>query len=391
VKTIADVRAELDRKLSAHWHRWLTDTAAPDIPDENWPLRISLGRPDKDTLKGSFTELNRQAIEWQTVAAAEELELTWGNRSVRGTTQSLPTHLTLSGVHDTARIAGGGWPQRLGQAAERWATLQENFGQRATPKELRYVAGLSDVEFEMLVRAATWFRHNDATGLTPRQVPLEGVHGKWLNQHHACLEALSGRPSLGLTTRPSRILFTYLDPQHLAGGGRRHDSFTLGDTAQPAYRPQVAIICENKDTALLFPQVPCGVSIFGNGDAASRQLPHLPWLSEVPIVFYWGDIDVDGFECLNSLRAAGVHADSVLMDDATYSAYERHGSWTDSAGRVISGSAGKPLLHLTTNEDDLYRRLGHPEWQRVRRIEQERIPLEVGRTAVLLRLELAGR
>jgi hypothetical protein len=382
VKTVADVRAELERKLSTHWHTWLTSSGTASGGEAaRWPLTISLGRPEKEVLKATFAELNRAAIQWQDFAKHQDLQVTWTNRRISGTTLNFPTHLALSDLTQAAAVAGNGWPERLRDGDARWAVLQSQFGPSATAKELRYAATLDDVTFEMLCRAADWFRHHDAAGMTPRQVPLEGVHGKWLNRHHACLTALAGRETLGLVDRSSRILFNYLDPQHLERGGRRHDSHTIGDVSARAYAPQTVIICENKDTALLFHQVPGAVSIFGNGDAASRQLPHLPWLQDVPTILYWGDIDSDGFECLNSLRAAGIPAESILMDQDTYAAYERYGSWTDSAGKPLNGAGPKPLQHLTDGEAQLYGCLSDPTWQRVRRIEQERIPLRVGQLA----------
>lgn len=383
MKTVADVRTELDRKLNAHWHTWIAGApaTADAAAESRWPLAVVLGRPDRAGLKESFSSLNRDAISWRDLAAAQELQLRWANRVVSGTTQSLPTHVGLPDLDAAARLAEAGWPLRLQRARRRWQRLQERFGPAATAKELRYTDQLDDPTFETLLTAAEWFQRNDATGMTPRQVPLPGVHGKWLNQHHACLQALSGKPSLGLTSRPSRVLFRYLDPQHVAAGGRRYDSHTLGDASDIAYRPEIVVICENKDTALLFPDLQGGVSIFGNGDAASRQLPQLPWLAEVPVIYYWGDIDADGFECLHSLRAAGIRADSVLMDWATYETYEPYGSWTGPDDKPLTGTGGRELTNLTSSEANLYHRLVDPAWTRVRRIEQERIPLPAGLAA----------
>ena len=53
-----------------------------------------------------------------------------------------------------------------------------------------------------------------AHGLTPRQVPLPGVHAKWLNTHQAHVATLADfgrRIGLATQSRP-RIHFTYLDP-----------------------------------------------------------------------------------------------------------------------------------------------------------------------------------
>jgi len=56
-------------------------------------------------------------------------------------------------------------------------------------------------------------------------------------------------------------------------------------------------------------------------------------------------------------------------------AYERYGSPTDAAGRPLKPREEKPLIHLTGAERAVYTRLVDPAWSRVRRIEQERIPL----------------
>lgn len=384
MKTPDDVRAQLAAKLKAHWHVWLTDGTDAESGAQAWPLSLTLGRPSKDTLKQSFGEFNRTAIQWRDVATADGLQLRWENRVVTGSTViQLPTHLDVPDLDAAARVAGGEWPERLARARQRWQYLQDGFGTAATAKQLRYVDDLDDANFEMLTVAARWFKINDATGMTPRQVPVAGIHGKWLNQHHACLKALCGREDLGLVTRPSRVLFRYLDPQHLNAGRRRFDSHTLGDVAEVAYQPDVVIICENKDSALLFPDVPGAIAVFGNGDAAARQLPHVPWIATARSVLYWGDIDADGYECLNSLRVAGVPADSMLMNTTTYEAYELYGSWTDADGKPLTASPARALGELTAEEDQLYAKLVDPAWTRVRRVEQERIPLTVGRAAVL--------
>lgn len=126
---------------------------------------------------------------------------------------------------------------------------------------------------------------------------------------------------------------------------------------------------------LLFGEVPGGVSLFGNGDAAIRQLPAVPWLREIPLLVYWGDIDADGYEIVDALRAAGLPVHTILMDLGAYEQYERYGSPTDAAGTPLKPVASKPLVHLTEAERAVYDRLVDPTWTRVRRIEQERIPL----------------
>jgi len=44
------------------------------------------------------------------------------------------------------------------------------------------------------------------------------------------------------------------------------------------------------------------------------------------------------------------------------------------------------LLHLTDSERSMYDKLAAPEWTRVRRVEQERVPLSVAQAKVRERI-----
>src|ERR1700684_2089282 len=94
-------------------------------------------------------------------------------------------------------------------------------------------------------------------------------------------------------------------------------------------------------------------------------------------VIYWGDIDSAGLSIVNDLRVAGVNADTMLMDYATYEAYEPFGAWTDEKGRPIPCSRRRKLPALRPAEQHMYQMLTDPSSTRARRVEQERIPLGV--------------
>jgi hypothetical protein len=75
---------------------------------------------------------------------------------------------------------------------------------------------------------------------------------------------------------------------------------------------------------------------------------------------------------------AGVQVQTILMDYATFEEYEQYGAWTDEKGKPLPCAPRRQLPALTPGERDLYQLLTEPAWTRVRRIEQERIPLRVG-------------
>jgi hypothetical protein len=376
VKTRATVLTDLGRKVNNLWQATVMGDPS------GWPLRLPLGKPAKADLDTRWPTVRQWAVDWRTWAERTGLRVEWENRLVHGTTQSMPTHLTVPDIDIAAALLGGNWPDRIARGRVRHALLDEKFPHAATPATVRGVDPLTDTDFDLLCIAAAWFAVNDATGLTPRQVPIEGLHGKWLNTNRALLTLLAGRPTLGLVARPTRIHFTYLDPQHRADGGRYHDSLTLGDTMAPAYQPTVAVITENKDSAVYFPTVPGGITIEGNGNAATGLLHRVPWLLDVPQIVYWGDLDAAGYEIVNRLRSNGIPVETMLMDLGTYTAYERFGAWTDDKGNPLRCEARQYLPYLTAAEREVYEALTDPSCIRVRRIEQERIPLSVALEAL---------
>ena len=377
MKTPDQFVADVARRLTNTWNTDLTGQT------DSWPHVFPLGEILKAQLEGDFVGVQSGVLAWRDWAANHRVSLVSANRRVHGTTQPIPTHVNVEDIDAAALLAGTPWVQRLERGRLRAAALQDRFPQLEPPANvLRAVDRYTDSDFQLLCMAANWFTEHDATGLTPRQVPIEGFHAKWLNTHQALIVTLSGKTSLGLLPRhPPRIHFTYLDPNHRAAGGRWHDSATAGDSFSPAYEPTVVIVSENKDTAIQFPPLPGGISVEGDGYGGSTAAA-FPWLTGAKQLIYWGDIDAHGFEILDGFRAAGVPVASILMDLATYTEYARFGTKHDANGNVLTAGSRKALPHLTFDERAAYELLTDPGWGGVRRIEQERIPLSVARDVV---------
>jgi hypothetical protein len=245
------------------------------------------------------------------------------------------------------------------------------------------VTRLSDLDFELLCRAADWFATRSGAGLTPRQVPVEGLHAKWLNTRQHLVARLAGRDGLDLLPpHPARIHFTYLDPTHRASAGRVHDSATVGDATTLAYRPSIVVISENKDTAIHFPPIPGAVSIEGVGRGGAT-LAAFDWVRDADCLIYWGDMDADGLEILDGFRAAGLAARSLFMDVDSYTRWSRYGTNLDPKGQPLKVRTPAATRYLTDAEHELYLLLCDPSFTGHRRVEQERIPLAVAASAVL--------
>jgi hypothetical protein len=393
VKLPIDIVADLDRRLERTWAQTLSGEGETSV----WPKSFALSNSSSRAIEADFVKVVGVADEWHLWAQENNVErsavgtaaesaspstLAATNRRIGSTVYEIPSHLVVASAAEAARLCGSRWAGRLKLGERRLSELRRRFPELgAYAGMLRAVIGFTDVDFELLLRAGDWFAANSAMALTPRQVPLEGFHAKWLNTRQGLVATLAGKPDLELApNHPSRIHFSYLDPDHLAAGGRKYDSATIGDSFTPAYAPRVVIISENKDTAVNFPNLLGAISIEGEGSGGST-FASFAWITQAPIVIYWGDMDADGLEILNGFRAAGVPARSMLMNAEVFARWERFGTNVDKRGRPLTARAVRQVPHLSGEERALYEDLLDPLWRRVRRVEQERIPLAVARAA----------
>ncbi|MBR3317842.1 MAG: hypothetical protein IKG21_08535 [Atopobiaceae bacterium] len=283
--------------------------------------------------------------------------------------------------HDEQASARDSWPATLARARARRDLICEalpHVDAAACAKTVRTTDAWEDIQFELLLSAAAWFYEHDAHGLTPRQVPLPGIDAKWLdtvrNRQLVCL--LSDKEELGLVGRPARLEFAYVDPTHAQRCRRRFDSWVDGDSCELVYEPTTCVIVENKDTYLSFPALEGGICVFGAGKAGMAVAATFPGVCDAAEVFYWGDLDADGFEILNGYRERGVACQSILMDYVTLERFERYGTSLEKDHRTPIERERKDLPHLTEAERAAYDVLTDPTWTGHRRIEQEKIPLD---------------
>jgi hypothetical protein len=140
-------------------------------------------------------------------------------------------------------------------------------------------------------------------------------------------------------------------------------SLPLMDLAAPATQLALlpgaglrCVIVENKMVFLALPHLPDTLAIFGSGFQVK-----LPWLRDCSI-WYWGDLDAQGFQILARLRALFPQVVSLMMDGATLDAFREF---------AVAGtpSVVAELPQLTRGEQALFERLVHTNL----RLEQERI------------------
>lgn len=375
MKPVDLVRAEIEKYLARGWHRDVGESDAG-----RWPRTFNLGSISSAKADHHYAELMAWSHTWHDWSRDHGGELRLATRRIRGISHhDVPTHLTLADPDQAARCVGNGWPAKLERARHRAKQIRAAFPEANLANALRLADPHDDLDLDLALAAARWLADNPDVwpGLTARQVPVAGMHAKWLDTHRALVKTLAGLDELQLIERGTRVYWTYLDPEYRRSGGRVHDSLTLGDSVPLPYRPRVVVIVENKDTAILFPELPGGVAVEGNGMASVGLLPQVGWIATAQSIIYWGDIDRRGFEIVHGLRSRMPQVRTILMDQATFDRYEQYSTAVDERGTPLKPGTRLPVTELTDEERAVYLNLTNPAWTRNRRFEQERIPLAV--------------
>ena len=119
------------------------------------------------------------------------------------------------------------------------------------------------------------------------------------------------------------------------------------------------IIVENRTTLLTLPSRENTIALGGVGDSVTR-LRDVPWIGRGGAVFYWGDLDVDGFRILAGFRRLFPRVVAVMMDRETFRRH-RHRSVPGN------GRSADEQPTLGDDENDLLRSLAEENL----RVEQE--------------------
>jgi hypothetical protein len=381
VKSLDTARAEATKHLAAGWHVDVTGAGG-----SRWPKTIPLGTFNSADADARYAEVRDWSHAWHTWVRSQDVTLRTTTRRIRGIDHSdVPTHLVLEGPDQTAAAVADGWPARLHLARSRAKLIEARLPGADVAVALRLADHLDDVDFELALTAARWLADSPGAwvGLTPRQIPVAGLHAKWLDRNKPLVKALARIDDLTLAERGTRVYWTYLDPGYRRTGGRLHDSLTLGDNVPLPYDPALVLIVENKDTAVLFPDLAGAIVVEGNGNASVGLLHRVPWIASAHRVIYWGDIDARGYEILSGLRERLPQVRSVLMDRQTYEQFEDFGTNVDERGVLLNPRKRNALPNLSAPEREMYLNVTDPNWTRHRRLEQERIPLATGVEQVL--------
>ena len=127
-------------------------------------------------------------------------------------------------------------------------------------------------------------------------------------------------------------------------------------------------VVENKMNMLTFPNKESSIVVWGHGFGVDV-MKDVEWLNTKRI-YYWGDLDAQGFQILSELRSHFDHVESFLMDRETFNKYFEGDKGTET-------NVEKELCQ-TIEETDMFKYLKENNY----RLEQEKIPFEYAITKI---------
>ncbi len=357
------VREALQRRYRNRHRNWL---AGQDIGEDTWPLEFPLGCPSEGEAQLQGEAVREWVQAWRAFGGRGEL--VWCERRWRTLgTQQLPERLLLHAPEDVAAWIGEERRWRQGRChyqrlTTRWPALASRL-----PRHFDALADYSAADILRLETMLAWFEANPRSNLYPRQVPIAGIHSKWLEARMPLIADLMGNDSgCGLKEAPHIVRFRILDDalrQRLGGIG--DIAAPLDDISGLQLPVSRVYIVENVQTGLAFGDRPGSVVFMGLGYGITA-LTRLPWLSRAECI-YWGDLDTHGFAILSRARSCLPALASVLMDEATL--LEHTDLWVEENDQYPA--AELPLL--SDIEQQVYRGLKQQRWGVNVRLEQERI------------------
>lgn len=243
---------------------------------------------------------------------------------------------------------------------------------------IHYYVRIREEDFYPLCFAiAEYLEKDEGTHQYLREASIPGVDTKFLENHSFLLRTLwnSLFPEKPVENNDEMkqhffvkavpvpdICARSLDPSIPFFGVRKF--FLSNDEVASFNPPQKRIfITENKVNGYTFPDCRDSLILFGMGYGVLELARKALWLKGKE-VYYWGDLDSDGFNILSALRHLLPDVKSFLMDRDTLL------SFVDPSIKDTGNTASIPD-NLTVSEKMAWKEVHDHGW----RLEQERIPL----------------
>ncbi len=345
-----------------------------------FPFVIKLKTPTQKTFRESMATLDREIKSLESL----RLQLHYQEFEFKSVgKQRLPVHLEilsqemlLKFLHKEEEFAE--FARAYEEATTAFSSLKNLFILK--PNLLLQNRGV----IAELLAICRFFVANPKPDIYIRELSIEGVDTKFIQKNRAVVDSFlatileekhydvkitklseSGfEKKYGLKYELPLVRFRILD-EALYIQGLSDLSLTTEEFGSLNLECEHIFIVENKITMLSFMNVKKAIVLFGNGYGAGR-IKNAKWLKNKHI-YYWGDIDMDGFAILSQVRSYLPQTKSLLMDKRTLETFQNLA--VSSTSRSY-----KHLKHLNEEEQLIYERMANNYYGENFRLEQERIP-----------------
>jgi hypothetical protein len=364
---------EITRKARSHYRAFLRSALCHE---PFFPLEIPFGKPsattDYATLRHWVEQLQKGSKSALGYGYTVELR---ARKMQRYGQQSLPERIYIESEMDFLRLIqkqreAGDWRKRVDLTREQLPQLETWISKQLS----QFLAHLDD--WPELLLVCQYFMANPRPQLYMRELPIR-VHTKFIETHQPVLRSLLEFLIPADAFRPEEMSFErrfflrYDEPvircRLLDARLQQHLGWPADDLSVPLSQAATwnisslrVFIIENRMNFLTFPSTPDGIALWGSGFHAAN-LREWPWLHACHL-WYWGDLDAQGFEILSQVRRYFAHTRSLMMNEMTWERYQAY---------AVAGTPTtmKSTLLLTPEEYALYQMLTEQQL----RLEQEHI------------------
>lgn len=226
-----------------------------------------------------------------------------------------------------------------------------------------------------LLKVVSYFAQIPRPNLYIRELPIE-VHTKFIEQNktvlrelldvviapYVCEEEKEFEKRFNLKCSEPIVRMRILDKDAASScfNGVNDISMPVSQFCDLSIPVNKVFVVENLVNFLTFPQIPDAIVVWGKGYAVSAIKDSLMLKSSV--LYYWGDLDAQGFEILSQFRGYFPQTQSFLMDKNTFDKY-----FEGDSGTIRNVSVE---LNLTREERSLYEFIKNNNY----RLEQEKVP-----------------
>ena len=251
-----------------------------------------------------------------------------------------------------------------------------------------YPMKVIDNDWESLLKVCRYFKDTPKPHLYIRELPIQ-VHTKFIENKKSIIRELldiviAEKINDDEKQFERRFNLKYDEPIvrfRILDNAISHQLFSgLDDVSIPIskfqdlFLPiQTVYVVENKINMLAFPVKRDSIVIWGHGFGVDI-MKNVEWLKSKKI-YYWGDLDVQGFQILSEFRTQFKQVQSFFMDRYTFDKY-----FEGDKGTVTNV---EKELCLTQEECDMYKYLKENNF----RLEQEKIPYDYVSKQILYRLD----